>query len=73
MLMDAHMGEGGIKNGQKYAHVINGRPHSEFSNRKFYGMKFIFLSVFCLPHCLVDCLAGCLSACLLRRVAWLVA
>ncbi len=26
MLTDAHSGEGGVKNGRKYAHVINGRP-----------------------------------------------
>ena len=26
MLMDAHVGEGGVKNGQKYAHVVYGRP-----------------------------------------------
>ena len=26
MLMDAHVGEGGVKNGQKYAYVISGRP-----------------------------------------------
>ena len=27
MLMDAHVVEGGVKNGRKYAHVIYGRPH----------------------------------------------
>ena len=26
MLTDAHVGEGGVKNGRKYAHVINARP-----------------------------------------------
>ena len=26
MLMVAHMGEGGVKNCQKYAHVVYGRP-----------------------------------------------
>ena len=26
MLTDAHVEEGGVKNGRKYAHVINGRP-----------------------------------------------
>ena len=28
MLMDAHVGEGGVKNGRKSAHVINVRPLS---------------------------------------------
>ena len=31
MLMDADMGEGGVKNGQNYAHVINGQSHSGIS------------------------------------------
>ena len=26
MLMVAHMGEGGVKNGRKHAHVVYGRP-----------------------------------------------
>ena len=29
MLMDAHVGEVGVKNGQKYAHVVYGRSHSK--------------------------------------------
>ena len=29
MLMDAHVGEVGVKNGEKYAHVFYGRSHSK--------------------------------------------
>ena len=29
MLTDAHVEEGGVKNGQKYAHVVYGRSHSK--------------------------------------------
>ena len=29
MLTDAHVGEGGVKNGQKYAHVVYGRSHGK--------------------------------------------
>ena len=29
MLMVAHVGVGGVKNGRKHAHVINGRPLSK--------------------------------------------
>ena len=29
MLMDAHVGVVGAKNGQKYAHVVYGRSHSK--------------------------------------------
>ena len=34
MLMDAHVGEGGIKNSQNYAHVINGRPQKHIDLEK---------------------------------------
>ena len=45
MLMDAHVGEGGVKNGQNHARVINGRPLSgKFKHLKYSEGQIVSIS-----------------------------
>ena len=51
MLMDAHVGVGGVKNGPKHAHVINGRPQ-RLIGPWFESVPFFFLFILlCVYTC----------------------
>ena len=48
MLTVAHVGVGGVKNGRKHAHVINGRPHTQL----YLEMVYLGLECICPNVCI---------------------